>query len=197
MRLLKQIVDNLDEIARYVPVDNVDDGDGTWITINGAHIFIKDGDTVKDSFKRTTGKSLSSSDEEHHQGTLNYYKSVKEKTGIDPTSRRIDERKKAGLPYRGKSEEGDNSILSQITKGGAGSEVREKANAAIKRVGAAAPTIEKPVYVGGVKDPWSGKGEKSGAIREYDKWKMTGGIEKAKLKASEGSWLSKFKESNR
>lgn len=46
-------VDNISEI------NNADDG--TWITINGAHILLKDGEDVDAAFKRTTGKSLRSS----------------------------------------------------------------------------------------------------------------------------------------
>lgn len=34
---------------------------GRWITVNGTHIFIKDGQTVGDAFKETTGKVLSKS----------------------------------------------------------------------------------------------------------------------------------------
>ena len=32
--------------------------DGKWITVNGTHIFIKNGQSVSDAFKATTGKSL-------------------------------------------------------------------------------------------------------------------------------------------
>jgi hypothetical protein len=32
--------------------------EGTWITINGVHILIKDGETTADAFKRTTGKDI-------------------------------------------------------------------------------------------------------------------------------------------
>ena len=40
-------------------VDNAsDDEEGTWITVNGAHILIKDGENVRDAFKRTTGREL-------------------------------------------------------------------------------------------------------------------------------------------
>lgn len=37
-------------------VNNADEG--SWITINGAHILIKDGESAGDAFKRTTGKEL-------------------------------------------------------------------------------------------------------------------------------------------
>ena len=35
-------------------------GDGQWITINGAHIFLRDGETPAEGFKRVTGKDLPS-----------------------------------------------------------------------------------------------------------------------------------------
>lgn len=35
-----------------------DSGGGSWITIGGTHVFIKDGETASDAFTRTTGKSL-------------------------------------------------------------------------------------------------------------------------------------------
>ena len=35
------------------------DEEGTWVTINGAHILIKDGETAGQAFKRTTGNDLS------------------------------------------------------------------------------------------------------------------------------------------
>lgn len=35
------------------------DDDGRWVTINGQHILIKDGETTGQAFKRATGKSLS------------------------------------------------------------------------------------------------------------------------------------------
>jgi hypothetical protein len=46
-----------------------DDIEGTWVTINGVHILIKDGETAADAFKRTTGKDLDSSGSEGDGGT--------------------------------------------------------------------------------------------------------------------------------
>lgn len=41
----------------FLGVSNVAE-EGNWVTINGAHILIKDGETVGDAFKRTTGNDL-------------------------------------------------------------------------------------------------------------------------------------------
>lgn len=35
------------------------DAEGTWVTIRGCHVLIKDGESAADAFKRTTGKDLS------------------------------------------------------------------------------------------------------------------------------------------
>ena len=48
---------NFGSIGNLMPVNNADE-EGTWVTINGAHILIKDGETIGDAFERTTGKSL-------------------------------------------------------------------------------------------------------------------------------------------
>lgn len=37
------------------------DEEGRWVTINGTHVLIKDGESVGDAFKHTTGKDLDSS----------------------------------------------------------------------------------------------------------------------------------------
>lgn len=34
------------------------DAEGTWVTIRGTHVLIKDGETVSQAFQRTTGKKL-------------------------------------------------------------------------------------------------------------------------------------------
>lgn len=39
------------------PVDNADEG--SWVTISGNHILLKEGETPAEGFKRTTGKTLS------------------------------------------------------------------------------------------------------------------------------------------
>lgn len=41
-----------------------DDAEGRWVTINGVHILIKDGESVHDAFQRATGKDLTSSSDE-------------------------------------------------------------------------------------------------------------------------------------
>jgi len=45
------------ELAEAVRLKEADEGN--WITINGVHIQIKDGESTADAFKRTTGKDLS------------------------------------------------------------------------------------------------------------------------------------------
>jgi hypothetical protein len=38
------------------------DDEGRWVTINGVHILIKEGESVSEAFKRTTGKDIKSTD---------------------------------------------------------------------------------------------------------------------------------------
>jgi hypothetical protein len=40
-----------------------EDSEGQWVTINGVHILIKDGETGADAFKRVTSKDLSTDDD--------------------------------------------------------------------------------------------------------------------------------------
>ena len=43
---------------KRIPLTNADDSEGEWITINGTHILLKDGESTSDAFNRTTGKDL-------------------------------------------------------------------------------------------------------------------------------------------
>lgn len=75
--------------------------DGHWITVNGTHIFIKNGQSVADAFKATTGKELkskSSSGKKTRSASdvvSDYKKSKEKKNGLKKF-------KVSGLNYKGK-----------------------------------------------------------------------------------------------
>jgi hypothetical protein len=51
------------KIRRYIEAKVVEEGEeGSWVTINGRHLLIKDGETVATAFKRTTGQDLADTD---------------------------------------------------------------------------------------------------------------------------------------
>ncbi len=54
--LLKDTIKDVQNAARKL--QEADDPEGQWVTINGVHILIKDGESTADAFKRTTGKDL-------------------------------------------------------------------------------------------------------------------------------------------
>ncbi len=54
--LLKDTIKDIQRAARKL--QEAEDPDGEWVTINGVHILIKDGESTADAFKRTTGKDL-------------------------------------------------------------------------------------------------------------------------------------------
>lgn len=54
--LLKDTIKDVQNAARKL--QEADDEEGQWVTINGTHVLIKDGETTEQAFKRTTGKDL-------------------------------------------------------------------------------------------------------------------------------------------
>jgi len=56
MDTIKDMRDAAREV-RKAPFEEADE-EGKWVTINGAHILIKDGETAGQAFERTTGKKL-------------------------------------------------------------------------------------------------------------------------------------------
>lgn len=64
----KILIENL-----CLPLVFIEAEEGTWITIHGVHVLIKDGESVGDAFKRTTGKDLGEGEKAGYQKMYDKY----------------------------------------------------------------------------------------------------------------------------
>lgn len=65
---------------------NSESSEGTWITIRGTHILIKEGETIGQAFKRTTGKNLTGYEEQIYTKRFASEKAAKQ--NMTPAQRR-------------------------------------------------------------------------------------------------------------
>ena len=71
---MNKFFEALSEVLAEFCVENEEKG--RWVTIKGTHIFIEDGETVRDAFKSITGKDLNSNTNEEKPNKQNSNKTT-------------------------------------------------------------------------------------------------------------------------
>lgn len=75
--------------------------DGEWITINGAHVFVEKGQTVKDAMNNTFNKKTQSTDKDTSYEVLNVSKTLDKKGKATTQNKKVaDMYKENANPYK-------------------------------------------------------------------------------------------------